>query len=58
MAEVLAGPSTLRDIIRPQFHQLLIPEENIIKNDLGIKLDKGMHYRSKPQTKRLTQLTR
>ncbi|KZT44475.1 hypothetical protein SISSUDRAFT_1038995 [Sistotremastrum suecicum HHB10207 ss-3] len=40
MAEVLAGPSTLRDIIRPQFHQLHIPAENFIKNDLGIKLDK------------------
>ena len=42
MANVLIGPSTLRDIICPQFHQNNFPEENFIKNELGIKLDKGM----------------
>ena len=37
----LAGPSALKDIIRPQFHQNNFLEEAYIKNDLGIKLDKG-----------------
>ena len=41
MANVLTGPSTLRDIICPQFHQNNFLEENFIKNELGIKLDKG-----------------
>jgi hypothetical protein len=42
MANPLTGPSTLRDIINPQFHQNNFPEETFIKNELGIKLDKGM----------------
>lgn len=37
----LAGPSALRDIIRPQFHQNNFAEESYIKSELGIKLDKG-----------------
>lgn len=43
MANPLAGPSHLRDIIRPQFHQNNFVEESFIKNELGLKLDKGMH---------------
>ena len=39
----LAGPSALRDIIRPQFHQNNFAEEVYIKNELNIKLDKGMY---------------
>jgi cleavage and polyadenylation specificity factor subunit 4 len=42
MANPLTGPSSLRDIIHPQFHQNNFPEEVFIKNELGIKLDKGM----------------
>lgn len=41
MANPLAGPSVLRDIINPQFHQNNFPEELFIKQELGIKLDKG-----------------
>lgn len=41
IANPLAGPSALRDIIRPQFHQNNFTEESYIKSDLGIKLDKG-----------------
>lgn len=37
----LAGPSTLRDIIRPQFHQVNLTAENFVKNTIGLKLDKG-----------------
>lgn len=43
VANPLAGPSSLRDIIRPQFHQNNFVEENFVKNELGIKLDKGEH---------------
>lgn len=38
----LAGPSQLRDIIAPQFHQNNFGEELYVKNELGIKLDKGL----------------
>lgn len=41
MANPLTGPSVLKDIIHPQFHQNNFPEELFIKNELGIKLDKG-----------------
>jgi cleavage and polyadenylation specificity factor subunit 4 len=37
----LAGPSALSDIVHPQFHQNNFPEELYIKNELGLKLDKG-----------------
>lgn len=37
----LAGPSALRDVISPQFHQNNFPAETHIKADLGLKLDKG-----------------
>lgn len=38
-----ALPTALQDIISPKFHQNNFVEENFIKNDLGIKLDKGKH---------------
>jgi cleavage and polyadenylation specificity factor subunit 4 len=40
----LTGPSPLRDIVRPQFHQNNFSQELFIKNELGVKLDKGMYY--------------
>ncbi|KAF9569663.1 hypothetical protein CPC08DRAFT_677288 [Agrocybe pediades] len=40
MASILAGPSALRDIINPQFHQNNFPVETHIKTDLGLKLDR------------------
>ena len=42
MDNPLAGPSPLRDIVNPQFHQNNFPEELFIKTELGIKLDKGI----------------
>ncbi|KAF8974016.1 hypothetical protein BDZ97DRAFT_1647887 [Flammula alnicola] len=36
----LAGPSALRDVINPQFHQNNFPAEVHIKTELGLKLDK------------------
>ncbi|KAJ7103445.1 hypothetical protein B0H15DRAFT_812302 [Mycena belliarum] len=36
----LVGPSSLKDIVHPQFHQNNFPAEIYIKTDLGIKLDK------------------
>lgn len=41
----LGAPSTLRDIIRPQFHQNNFAEEAFVKNELGLKLDKGIYFR-------------
>lgn len=41
-ANPLAGPSVLKDIVNPQFHQNSFPAESYIKVDLGIKLDKGI----------------
>lgn len=41
----LMGPSPLRDIVRPQFHQNNFAQELFVKNDLGLKLDKGTHRR-------------
>jgi len=41
LANPLVGPSALRDIIHPQFHQNNFPAEAFIKNELGIKLEKG-----------------
>ena len=40
-ANPLAGPSALRDLVSPQFHQNNFSVESYIKNDLGVKLDKG-----------------
>ena len=37
----LAAPSALKDILRPQFHQTNFLEEQHVKSELGIKLDKG-----------------
>jgi cleavage and polyadenylation specificity factor subunit 4 len=42
MANPLVGPSPLRDVIHPQFHQNNFPAERYIKTELGIKLDKGI----------------
>ena len=36
-----ALPTALQDIISPKFHQNNFSEESYIKNELGIKLDKG-----------------
>ena len=44
VSDPLAGPSALRDIIRPQFHQNNFIEESFIKNELGVKLDKGQYW--------------
>jgi cleavage and polyadenylation specificity factor subunit 4 len=41
MTNPLVGPSALRDLINPQFHQNNFPEELYIKSELGIRLDKG-----------------
>lgn len=41
----LAGPSALKDIVHPQFHQNNFPEELYVKNELGLKLDKGKFLR-------------
>ena len=41
-ASPLAGPSALRDVIHPQFHQNNFPAEVHIKVELGVKLDKGI----------------
>lgn len=41
MQDPLAGASPLKDIVRPQFHQVNLRAENFIKNTIGLKLDKG-----------------
>jgi cleavage and polyadenylation specificity factor subunit 4 len=41
MTNPLVGPSALRDLVNPQFHQNNFPEEVYIKNELNIRLDKG-----------------
>ena len=41
VSDPLAGPSPLRDIVAPQFHQNNFVVEDFIKTNLGIKLDKG-----------------
>jgi len=41
MTNPLVGPSALRDLVSPQFHQNNFPEELYVKNELGIRLDKG-----------------
>lgn len=41
MSNPLAGPSALKDLIQPQFHQNNFSEELYIKNELGLKIDKG-----------------
>lgn len=48
LANPLAGPSALRDIIRPQFHQNNFFEESYIKDELGVKLDKGTFLLATP----------
>jgi hypothetical protein len=44
MTDPLVGPSALRDIVNPQFHQNNFPEELYIKTELGIRLDKGNSF--------------
>jgi hypothetical protein len=46
MTNPLVGPSALRDLVHPQFHQNNFPEELYIKNELGIRLDKGTVHNS------------
>lgn len=41
MTTPLTGPSLLKDIVDPQFHQNNLLAEAFIKAQLGIKLDKG-----------------
>lgn len=40
----LTVPGPLQDIVKPHFHQVLLPAELFIKNDLGLKLDKGTFF--------------
>jgi cleavage and polyadenylation specificity factor subunit 4 len=42
----IAGPSTLRDVVNPQFHQNNFHAETFVKAELGIKLDKGALFYS------------
>ena len=44
MQDPLAGPSALRDIIRPQFHQVNLSAEDFAKTTIGLKLDTGIVY--------------
>lgn len=37
----LAGPSALKDVIAPQFHQTNFAAEDYAKSQLGLKLDNG-----------------
>ncbi|GJJ15890.1 hypothetical protein Clacol_010168 [Clathrus columnatus] len=39
-ANPLAAPGPLQDIVKPHFHQVPLPAESYIKNELGLKLDK------------------
>ena len=39
-ATILAQPSALRDIVKPQYHQLNFPAESYIKTKIGLRLDK------------------
>ena len=50
----LVGPSALRDVINPQFHQNNFPAESYSKAELGLKLDKGMHFKILLLWKKLT----
>lgn len=43
IANPLVGPSYLRDILDPQFHQNNSNVETYVKTELGIKLDKGQY---------------
>jgi cleavage and polyadenylation specificity factor subunit 4 len=54
MTNPLVGPSALRDLINPQFHQNNFPEELYIKSELGIRLDKGTVDHSSSLTPLLT----
>ena len=58
MQDPLAGPSALRDIIRPQFHQVNLNAEDFVKTTIGLKLDTGMVYflRSLETDKHLTNI--
>jgi hypothetical protein len=41
MTTTLSSQSAIKDIIKPDFHQLNLPAETFIKNELRFKLDKG-----------------
>jgi hypothetical protein len=61
VANPLAGPSALRDVIYPQFHQNNFPAESYIKTELGVKLDKGwLRVSGTPNfpTKSLSKMTK
>lgn len=55
-ANPLIAPSPLRDVINPQFYQNNFPAEVYVKNELGIKLDKGKFYSLPPNTDGLSFL--
>lgn len=40
----LITPGPLQDILRPHLHQISLPAELYIKNELNLKLDKGMVF--------------
>ena len=40
-SDPLSHPSELRDLVKPQFHQVNLAVEAFVKNELGVKLDKG-----------------
>jgi cleavage and polyadenylation specificity factor subunit 4 len=46
MAVAIPNPSSTKDVIKPALHQINLPIEPFIKNELMIKLDKGKltHY--------------
>ena len=58
MQDPLAGPSALRDIIRPQFNQVNLSAEDFVKTTIGLKLDTGIVYflRSLETNKHLTNI--
>lgn len=41
IANPLAAPGPLQDIVKPHFHQVSLPAESYIKNEILLKLDKG-----------------
>ncbi|KAG6333658.1 hypothetical protein ID866_5428 [Astraeus odoratus] len=53
MTNPLAGPSALKDLIQPQFHQNNFQEELFVKNELGLKLDKGKYLSIIPEFNRM-----
>ncbi|KAL0072054.1 RNA-binding component of cleavage and polyadenylation factor [Marasmius tenuissimus] len=48
----VAGPSFLRDVVNPQFHQNNFNAEAFAKGELGLKLDKGHSHVNSPAVSR------